>query len=92
MSIWPVDIEIREQGGAMWLIELLDEALPDLTGGQRDELAAKIVSAIPPAAIAAAVAIVASAELKPYFDDRAVIALAIGEKSAESVVKLLGGQ
>lgn len=93
MTDWPINVEIHEQGGAMWLIELLDAALPDLKGGARDELAARIVAAVPRDQLALEIAVVTSVELKRrgITDEAGDIARVIGTQAA-SIIAALGGR
>lgn len=78
----------------MWLIELLDAELPDLTGGKRDELAARIVAAVPRDQLALEIAVATAAELerRGIRDDAGDIAKAVGNHAATSIVAALGGR
>lgn len=77
----------------MWLIDVLDAALPNLTGGERDAIAKQILAALPADQIALEVGLAVGVELKRRGipDAAGDIAQVIGNHSAISVVEALKG-
>lgn len=74
-----------------WLLEVLDAALPELTGGRRDALAAAILDAIPARLVAAAIA---STTRKVLEEEHAIapageIADGIGKRAAVALITAL---
>lgn len=77
-----------------WLIDILDRELPELTGAVRDELARKIIDALPLTPIAAAICSSAYTQLRVRGHDETSIEIArdIANNAAMSVVHVLQPQ
>lgn len=75
-----------------WLIDVLDAALPQLTGGERDKIAEQILAALPSKLIAETIAISARSVLVEKFGERAGwdrIAVELGNNVGGAVLVML---
>jgi hypothetical protein len=77
-----------------WLVDVLDRELPSMTGGQRDELAAKVLEALPVELIDRAIAESAEIQLRAHgiaLGDREAMVRDVAGNAAMSVVGALAG-
>ncbi len=74
-----------------WLVDVLDEALPELTGGDRDKLARAILEALPKDVIATAIADAchSSLQYRAIRDGARDVSQFIGDNAAQAVIAML---